>query len=158
MLEPKFDKSRDNITRYTDDSWQKEFPYISSDLLTGMDIFLKFSSTLKCTDVPDKFHGKIWLLVDRYCCSATEALACFSKETGFATLVGTKTGGSGKGAAPYYMALPYSGLIVAYEPYLSFNTDGTCNGTSGTAPDIVTEEGSDALETCLMAINGKLNY
>ncbi len=158
MLEPEFDKSRGYITRYTDDSWQKEFPYISPDMLTGMDIFLKVSVTLRCADVPDKFHGKIWVLVDKHSYSATDMFTCFCKETGFATLVGTNTGGNGKGASPYYMALPYSGLIVEYEPYLSFNTDGTCNGISGTVPDIVPEEGRGALETCLMAINGELNY
>ena len=158
MLEPEFDKSRGYITRYTDDSWQKEFPYISPDMLTGTDIFLKASSTLSCTNAKDKFHGKIWLLVDKYCYSAPDALVWFCKETGFATVVGTKTGGNGKGAQPYFMALPYSGLIVEYETYLSFNSDGTCNGISGTVPDIVTEEGHDALETCLMAINGELNY
>ena len=156
MLEPEFDKSRGYITRYTDDSWQKEFPYISSDMLTGMDVLLKASSTLSCTDVTDKFHGKIWVLVDDYCYSATEALVCFCKETGFATLVGTKTGGSGKGTQPYFMALPYSGLLVEYETYLTFNSDGTYNGISGTVPDIIPEEGRGTLETCLMAINGEL--
>ena len=156
-VEPEFDKNRGNFTRYTDDSWQKEFPYISPDIVTSMDIFLKLSSTLRCTEVPDKFHGKIWVLVDKYCYSATDMFACFCKETGFATLVGTETGGNGKGATPYLMALPYSGLIVEYETYLSFNTDGTCNGISGTVPDIVPEEGRGALETCLMAINGELN-
>ena len=157
LLEPEFDKSRGYITRYTDDSWQEEFPYISPDMVTGMDIFLKVPMMVFTgADVPDRFHGKIWVLVDKNCYSATEALVCFCKETGFATLVGTNTGGSGKGAAPYYMALPYSGLIVAYETYLSFNLDGTCNGTSGTVPDIVSEEGRGALETCLMAINGEV--
>lgn len=158
MLEPEFDKSRGQITRYTDDSWQKEFPYISLDMLTGTDIFLKAASTLSCTDVKDKFHGKIWVLVDEYCYSATDTFACFCKETGFATLVGTKTGGNGKGAQPYFMALPYSGLIIEYEAYLSFNSNGTCNGISGTGPDIVSEAGLGALETCLMVISGRLNY
>ena len=126
-------------------------------MVTSMDIFLKLSSTLRCTDVPDKFHGKIWVLVDKYCYSATDMFVCFCKETGFATLVGTKTKGIGKGTEPYYMALPYSGLIVEYEACLTFNTDGTYNGISGTVPDIVPEEGRGALETCLMAINGELN-
>ena len=53
------------------------------------------------------------------------------------------------------MALPYSGLLVEYETYLAFSTDGTYNGISGTVPDIVQEEGSDALETCLTAIHGE---
>ena len=156
MVEPEFDKSRGYITRYTDDSWQKDFPYISPDMLTGIDVFLKVSNTLSCTDVPDKFHGKIWVLVDEYCYSAAEMFVCFCKETGFATLVGTQTGGSGKGAEPYNMALPYSGLIVRYETYLTFNLDGTFNGIYGTVPDIVPEEGRGALETCLMAINGEV--
>ena len=62
------------------------------------------------------------------------------------------TGGNGKGATPLYMVLPYSGLIVEYEPYLTFNSDGTCNGIRGTLPDIVPEEGKFALETCLQVI------
>ena len=157
MLEPEFDKSRGYITRYTDDSWQKDFPYISPDMVTGMDTFLKVPTMVFTgADVPDRFHGKVWVLVDKNCYSATEALICFCKETGFATLVGTQTGGSGKGAEPYNMALPYSGLIVRYETYLSFNLDGTFNGIYGTVPDIVPEEGRGALETCLMAINGEV--
>ena len=162
MVEPELDKNQwkrwaRSITRYTDDSWQKDFPYISPDMLTDIDTFLKASVTTGCADVPDKFHGKIWVLVDTYSYSATDGFAYFCKETEFATLVGTKTGGNGTGATPNFMALPYSGLIVEYEPYLKFNSDGTCNGTSGTVPDIVVEEGGDTLETCLMAIRGELN-
>ena len=156
-LEPEFDKDQENITRYTDGSWQEEFPYVSPDSLTGMDIFLKVSWTSRKSDTPDKFDGKIWVLVDKYCYSATEAFVSFCKETGFATLVGTKTGGSGKGSQPYVMVLPYSGMIVEYETYLAFNADGTSNGTSGTVPDIVPRPGKYALETCLMAINGELD-
>ena len=55
------------------------------------------------------------------------------------------------------MALPYSGLLVEYEPYLSFNPDSTCNGITGTPPDIVSEDSFSALETCLKAIAGEQN-
>ena len=156
-IEPKFDKSRENFTRYTDDSWQEEFPYVSPDSLTGLDIFLKVSWPSWKTDTPDKFDGKIWVLVDESCYSATDDFVSFCKETGFATLVGTKTGGSGKGTDPYFMALPYSGMIVEYDTYFTFNIDGTINGISGPVPDIVLEPGKYALETCLMAINGELD-
>ncbi len=53
------------------------------------------------------------------------------------------------------MVPPYSGLIVEYEPYLSFNPDGSCNGIKGTQPDLVPEEGQSALDACLAAIHAE---
>lgn len=139
-------------TRYTDDSWKKDFPYVPLEEADGLDIHIKCSSSYKKDNTQKYFNGKIWVLIDKYCYSATDAFVCFCKETGFATLVGTTTGGNGKGASPLIMVLPYSGLIVEYEPYLTFNLDGTCNGIKGTEPDIVPEEGRFALETCLQII------
>lgn len=142
----------ENGTRYADDSWQEDFPYVPPEMVEGCDIHLKRSSSFKRDNTQKYFSGKIWVLIDEYCYSATDAFTCFCKETGFATLVGSTTGGNGKGATPLYMVLPYSGLIVEYEPYLTFNSDGTCNGIRGTLPDIVPEEGKFALETCLQVI------
>lgn len=151
-LNPSITENHANLTRYADDSWQEDFPYIWPESLDGIDIHLKSTLTFEKDCTQKYFSGKIWVLIDEYCYSATDAFVCFCKETGFATLVGSPTGGNGKGAQPYFMTLPYSGLIVEYEPYLTFNPDGTCNGIRGTLPDIVPEEGRFALETCLELI------
>ncbi len=151
-LNPSITENHANLTRYTDDTWQEDFPYIRPESLNGIDIHLKSTSTFEKDCTQQYFSGKIWVLIDEYCYSATDAFACFCKEAGFATLVGSATGGNGKGAQPYFMTLPYSGLIVEYEPYLTFNPDGTCNGIGGTLPDIVPEEGKFALDTCLQII------
>ena len=71
------------------------------------------------------FSGKIWLLVDEGVYSSSEALAAFSKSTGFATLVGTQTGGDGLGMDPVFMVLPNSGLIVRYSALYGLNPDGS---------------------------------
>ena len=146
-----------DIECYTDDTWQDDFPYIQKEKLGGTDTLLKVTKIIQKSNLQGCFNGRIWVLIDENCYSATDAFACFCKETGFSTLVGTTTGGNGKGAQPFYMALPYSGLLVEYEPYLSFNPDSTCNGITGTPPDIVSEDSFSALETCLKAIAGEQN-
>ena len=49
------------------------------------------------------------------------------------------------------MALPWSGLLIYYDPYLGFNPDGTCNGIYGTMPDCETSAAT-ALTDCLALI------
>lgn len=139
-------------TRYTDESWQTDFPYIAPEALEGVDVFLKYSRTFPKDTSQKYFSGKIWLLIDKGCYSAADGFASFCKETGFATLIGSPTTGNGKGFDPLLIALPYSGLLIRYEAYITFNADGTCNGITGTQPDIPTAEGMDALETCLQMI------
>lgn len=139
-------------TVYKDDSWQEDFPYVQPESVDGMDLLYKMTRYVEPVDIGIDFQGKVWLLVSEYNYSSSDQFAVFCKDTGFATLVGTATGGNGIGAQPYVMALPYSGLVVYYEPYLSFNPDGTCNGISGTQPDIIPEDGQSALDACLAAI------
>ena len=87
------------------------------------------------------FHGsRIWLLVDGDVYSASEKFAFFCKETGFATLVGTATGGDGLGCDPVYCALPNSGLIFRYSMMYGLNPDGSSNEEYGTQPDYPSEE------------------
>lgn len=137
---------------YHGDAWKEDFPYIQESALEQADILLKDTYVLepKCTQ--NCFKGKVWALIDERCYSAADAFAIFCKQTGFASLVGAATGGNGIGTTPYIAALPYSGLLFRYEPYMGFNLDGTCNGTRGTAPDIPLEEGRFAMETCLSMI------
>lgn len=137
---------------YAGDSWREDFPYIQPEYVEGMDLLFKVPQRIQPSEAGIGFDGKIWVLIDKGCYSSTDQFAVFCKATGFATLVGTETGGNGIGAQPYVMALPYSGLMVYYEPYLSFNPDGSCNGIRGTQPDLVPGEGQSALDACLAAI------
>lgn len=137
---------------YKDDSWQEDFPYIRPESVAGIDILWKAPYRSEPDQTQGPFKGKIWVLIDKGCYSAADEFAVFCKETGFATLVGETTGGNGIGAQPYVIALPYSGLLIYYEPFIGFNRDGTCNGITGTQPDIFPEGNQSALQVCIAAI------
>lgn len=86
------------------------------------------------------FTGKIYLLVDKYVFSSAEAFAVFAKSTGWATLVGTDTGGDGIGFDPVVAALPHSGLVVRFPCEMGVTPDGKPNEETATAPDIYVEQ------------------
>jgi len=89
---------------------------------------------------PVKFKGKVYLLVDGGVYSAAESFASFAKSTGWATLVGTTTGGDGIIADPSLMMLPNSGIVVRFSSSMGLNTDGTANEEFHTLPDIYIEQ------------------
>lgn len=82
------------------------------------------------------FHGRIYLLVDGRVFSSSEAFAAFAKATGFATLVGTRTGGDGIGFDPAVCALPHSGYVFRFPEEMGLNPDGSSNFETDTVPDI----------------------
>jgi C-terminal processing protease CtpA/Prc len=88
---------------------------------------------------PVGFKGRILLLVDDYVYSSAEAFAVFAKATGWATLIGTRTGGDGIGFDPVPVALPNSGLIVRFPADMGLNPDGSVNEEVATQPDIYVE-------------------
>lgn len=149
---PFLDHPNDMFDVYQDDSWKIDFPLIADNHFHHVDLLLKATKTIHASDSICASFKKIWVLIDEKCYSAADSFAYFCKKTGFATLVGTTTGGNGIGGQPTVMALPYSGLLILYDPYLSFNPDGTCNGISGTTPDVVPMPGQMTLETCMQAI------
>lgn len=106
-------------------------------------------------DTPPLFSGRFWLLVDQGVYSASEKFALFCKQTGFATLVGYPTDGDGIGINPMLTALPNSGIVFRFSGDDGLNADGSCNEEYGTTPDIVIEDGQDALEVCLEAISAE---
>ena len=135
-----------------DVEWKSYFPNLEADRVKFFD-YLKIDRTsIDCSDSAVGFNGKVWLLVDRYTYSAAEALAIFCKNSGFATIVGERTRGSGMGSDPYILILPNTGLLIIYEGFCGINPDGTYNGIIGTAPDIVVEDGQSVLERCLTYI------
>ena len=89
---------------------------------------------------PVGFKGKIFLLVDDYVYSSAETFAALCKATGFATIVGTTTGGDGIGIDPGVFVLPNSGLVVRFSMEMALNPDGTCNEEYHTQPDIFVEQ------------------
>lgn len=81
------------------------------------------------------FKGKVYLLVDQAVYSSAEKFAAFAKSTGFATLVGERTGGDGLGMDPLVVALPNSGYVFRFSLQMGLNSDGSCNDEVKTLPD-----------------------
>lgn len=102
---------------------------------------------------PSPYKGNIWVLVDDDVYSASENFAVFCKNTGFATLVGTTTGGDGGIADPILVSLPKSGLIVRFSVFYGLNADGTGNEANGTTPDVIVSKDEDALDKCLSLLD-----
>lgn len=100
-----------------------------------------FKSYTPLTDLvqpvkPVGYKGEIYLLVDQIVYSAAEGLAAFAKGTGFATVVGGRTGGDGLGIDPLLAALPNSGYVFRFSLEMGLNADGSCNEEVKTVPDV----------------------
>ena len=96
---------------------------------------------------------KFWLLVDSGVYSEADRFAYVCKKIGFATVVGTNTGGAGtNGKSPMYIVLPNSGLLIKFDFMYGLTEDGYCTDETGTAPDIYNLPGKSALGTCLETI------
>ena len=99
-----------------------------------------------------QFDGKIWVLINRKCYSASDAFAAFCKQTGFASLVGENTGGAGLlPLHPVYLKFPKSGMLIKYDMFYTMNPDGSNNAETGTAPDYPVKQ-QYALKACLEII------
>jgi len=91
---------------------------------------------------PQKFHGRVVILVNEHSASAAEMLAAFAQENRLATIVGTKTAGrllSGRGfdvGKGYVLGLP----VAAY-----FTWNGALLEGTGVKPDVETDLTCDAL-------------
>uniref|UniRef100_UPI00094FB5F6 S41 family peptidase n=1 Tax=Saccharicrinis aurantiacus TaxID=1849719 RepID=UPI00094FB5F6 len=88
---------------------------------------------------PVGFSGEIYLLVDEDVFSSSEAFAQFCKTSGWAKVVGERTGGDGIGADPGIVMLPKSGLLLRYPVIGGLNYDGSYNYEEKTVPDLVIE-------------------
>ncbi|MGI5064707.1 S41 family peptidase [Treponema putidum] len=96
---------------------------------------------------------KFWLLISSDVYSGADRFAYVCKKTGFATVIGTNTGGAGtNGESPMYIALPNSGLLIKFDFMYGLTDDGYCTNETGTAPDIYNLPGKSALGTCLETI------
>ncbi|EOU1756132.1 S41 family peptidase [Clostridium perfringens] len=86
-----------------------------------------------------KFKGNIYMLVDKGVYSSSEAFASFAKQTGFATLIGERTGGDGIGSDPLLHMLPNSGYVFRFSKDMGTTADGTSNEEFKTEPDYLIE-------------------
>ena len=98
------------------------------------------------------FDGKFYLLSDSASYSASEYFVSFSKRTGFATVVGTESGGDGSCVLTTYNVLPESGLLLRYNTLYGMNPDGSSSEEASTKPDVQIEAWQDALDVAVQMI------
>jgi hypothetical protein len=84
-------------------------------------------------------NAKRILLTDRTIYSAAEGFTNYCKQTGFATIIGTTTGGDGFFVWPMYIVLPNSKLVITATSSMSLDQDGYANEEKRTTPDIIHE-------------------
>ncbi|MFX0021406.1 MAG: S41 family peptidase [Candidatus Hermodarchaeota archaeon] len=79
------------------------------------------------------------LLTDDFFYSVAEAFTLFCKQTGFATIYGTTSGGDGIMEFPTYYALPNSKLVICITSALSLDQTGHASEEVRTQPDFYYE-------------------
>ena len=87
----------------------------------------------------NSYNGDIYLLTDNVVYSSAESFAHFCKQTGFATIIGTPTGGDGMMVCPLYYVLPNSKLVIQMSSALGLCKCGKANEEARTQPDILYE-------------------
>lgn len=127
-----------NITtiRDLDSNVLEQFP---EEIKTDFN-FYKINSIQLSPEEDINFKGKIYLLVDQEVKSSAEKFAAFAKDTGFAKLVGEKTGGGMTFEEIPMVYLPYGGYIITYSKELVLNSDGTINMETKTTPHILVDD------------------
>lgn len=130
-----------------------DLPRLNREGLEAATHFVESTLRVEPAEERAAFRGRVWLLVGPSVYSASESFAVFCRATGFATLVGTRTGGDGIGALdPIMMRLPGSGILIQFTMLYGLNPDGSGSEEEGTAPDIPSPAGEPALVTALRAV------
>lgn len=124
--------------------------HLNTEDFSSMDYYCAYASIFQKQKDP-VFKGKFYVLTDESNYSSSESFVAFCKRTGFATLVGERTGGDGMGIDPMITVLPNTGICLRFSALYSMNADGSCNEEYGTEPDV--ESGDrDALGVCMELI------
>lgn len=113
-----------------------QFPKAQPEVFTIFDSFISDTMTYSPKNSLG-FNGNIYVLVSGRVYSASEAFASFCKDTGFATLIGQRTGGDGYGTDPALFCLPNSGIIGRYPLQYGMMANGEANEEVKTQPDYV---------------------
>ena len=103
------------------------------------------------------FDGKVWILTDASSVSGAEIAAALAKESGVATVVGTRTAGVFGGYTAAFVGLPNTGIIVRYDYGYTTDMQGRSLEEFGVTPNIFNRPGMNALETVL-ALIAERNY
>lgn len=108
---------------------------LPEEVSKDFEYFVKDTKTVEPRKDSINFKGNIYLLVDKQVFSSAEGLADFAKNTGFATLIGEKTGGDGIGDDPWIEMLPNSGYLFRFTKEMGTTKDGASNFEKKTEPD-----------------------
>ena len=125
-----------SVTKDLDEVILEQFP---KEITTDFQ-FYKINTIEINPNDDGNFGGEIYLLVDGEVKSAAEKFAAFTKDTGFATLVGEKTGGGMTFDEVPMAYLPYGGFIINYSREMVMNSDGTINMEEKTTPHIIVDD------------------
>ncbi|TDL48882.1 hypothetical protein E2R60_26220 [Paenibacillus dendritiformis] len=108
---------------------------LAPEIETDFHNYIKNTITLS-PDAGKEFRGRIYMLVDGDVYSSAEAWAVFAKSTGWATLVGERTGGDGIGIDPLIASLPHSGYAFRLPAVMGLTSSGVINEERQTEPDM----------------------
>lgn len=114
------------------------FDYLPPEVYGDDYAVYNFSQTYTSTHEVD-FNGEITLLTDYVVYSAAEGFTNFCKQTGFATIYGTPSGGDGFFIWPLYCVLPNSKIVITMSPAMSLDNTGHANEEVRTQPDVYHE-------------------
>lgn len=125
-----------NVSKFLESS---SFDQETKNILKNFDFYCSGTLPVYPADDSINYQGKIYLLVDERVYSSAEAFASFCKESGLATLVGTRTGGDGIGFDPLIFDLPNTGYAIRYSANMGVTESGSINERDQTTPDIEVE-------------------
>lgn len=126
--------------------------YIAQDL-ENLDYFFVEHITVYPSEDGRIFEGKIWLLIDEMTVENAARVANFARDTGFATLVGERSGGfvSLQDYGTSFLMLPNTELIIRFSPAYITNRYGEALEL-GVVPHHFNRQDMDALATTLALI------
>lgn len=108
---------------------------------------------------PTHFNGKVFVLTNSGCFSATDMFCNTIKRIGAATLVGDYTGGDGILLSPSLLNLPYSNYnVLIYSWVIGIQDDGVINQISHTAPDYYITQTKESLINSLTKTDNPFYY
>ncbi len=117
---------------------KKDFAYLPPEVTEeNFELYLAWGTYTPVNSV--NFTGEIILLTDNVVYSAAEGFANFCKQSGFASIYGTATGGDGLMLWPLYCVLPNSKLVINMASVLGLDENGQANEEVRTQPDFYYE-------------------
>ena len=96
--------------------------------------------------------AKRWILVGNLTGFGADYLASFAKETGWATVVGTRSPGNGTGLPFCSFTLPNTNIVVSFNPIVLDDGKGDLKTKTGNMPDVLAKGGKSALSVCIEMI------